>query len=212
MTPTVTIEPHPSLRPAVFVTHFPQRLGEAASPEWLTDLLRGDAPAPVQRTEALRGAVRDVLRHGGYKPTGRGKPASEYLVRTADEDGIRSINLAVDACNVVSLHSGIPISVIDLDLTSAPLRIAIAPGGTSYVFNPAGQEIDVSGLVCLFDAMGPCGNAVKDSQRTKTRAETQRTLSVMWGAAGFEDQLARALDWYQQLLERAGATVLRIVY
>ncbi len=29
--------------------------------------------------------MRKLLRHGGYKPTGRGKPASEYLVRAAGE-------------------------------------------------------------------------------------------------------------------------------
>jgi DNA/RNA-binding domain of Phe-tRNA-synthetase-like protein len=205
------VEPHPSLRVAAFKTQFAQPLGAADSPGWLVELLQGAAAVPVQRSEELRAAVRDMLRHGGYKPTGRGKPASEYLVRTAEEGGIRSINLAVDACNVVSLHSGFPISVVDLDLTEPPLRIGIAPHGTSYVFNPTGQEIDVGGLVCLHDALGPCGNAVKDSQRTKTRAETKATLSVIWGCAGFESQLAAAQDWYEQLLQRADATTLRIV-
>jgi DNA/RNA-binding domain of Phe-tRNA-synthetase-like protein len=66
-------------------------------------------------------------------------------------------------------------------------------------------------LVCLFDANGPCGNAVKDSQRTKTTDDTRRTVSVVWGCAGFESQLAAALDWYQALLEKAGVRVLRIV-
>ena len=31
----------------------------------------------------------------------------------------------------------------------------------------SGQAIDVSGLLCLFDAEGPCANGVKDSQRFK---------------------------------------------
>lgn len=204
------IAEHPSLRVAAFTTDLPAPLAELPSPPWLTELLRSDAAASVQRSEELRAAIRDMLRYGGYKPTGRGKPASEYLVRTAEEGGIRSINLAVDACNVVSLHSGFPISVIDMDLAEAPFHIAIAATGTSYVFNPAGQEIDVSGLVCLHDAPGPCGNAVKDSQRTKTRDETLRTLSVIWGAKGFERELEAAYDWYAELLQRAGATVLRI--
>jgi DNA/RNA-binding domain of Phe-tRNA-synthetase-like protein len=201
------VEPHPSLRAAAFVTQFREPLGAVAAPNWLVELLRIDANAPVQRSEELRAGVRDMLRHGGYKPTGRGKPASEYLIRTAEESGIRSINLAVDACNVVSLHSGLPISVVDLELTEPPLRIGIATLGTSYVFNPTGQEIDVGGLVCLHDAVGPCGNAVKDSQRTKTRPETTKTLSVIWGCSGFELQLSAARDWYEQLLQRAGAEV-----
>jgi DNA/RNA-binding domain of Phe-tRNA-synthetase-like protein len=125
-------------------------------------------------------------------------------VRAAEEGGIRSINVVVDACNAVSLHSGFPISLVDLDLATPPLRVAIAEPGTSYVFNASGQEIDVDGLVCLHDAEGPCANAVKDSQRTKTRAETLRTLSVVWGCAGFEQQLQDAYDWYAEILARIG--------
>ena len=200
------IDPHPLLRCATFVTHFPVPLANLPSPQWLADLLRADAQTPVEKTEALRSAVRDMLRHGGYKPTGRGKPASEYLVRTASEGGIRSINLAVDACNVVSLHSGFPISVVDLNKAEAPFRIGIAPEGTRYVFNPSGQEIDVSGLVCLFDAQGACANAVKDSLRTKTDDNTILTLSVIWGCAGYEAKLSQARGWYEELLQRAGAT------
>ena len=196
----IVIEPHPLLRAEMFDSDYPARIGELASPTWLMDLLRSDARAPVQRSEELRTAVRDMLRHGGYKPTGRGKPASEYLVRTAEEGGIRSINVTVDVCNVVSLHSGFPISVVDADLAQPPMRIAIAPAGTSYVFNPGGQEIDVSGLVCLYDAAGPCGNAVKDSQRTKTSENTSRTVTVIWGVVGFESQLLAAREWYRELL------------
>jgi len=188
-----------------FITVFPAPLGQIASPPWLGALLAPGADAPLQRGEDVRAAVRDRLRQGGFKPTGRGKPASEYLVRAAGEGQLRSINVAVDACNAVSLHSGLPISVIDLDRATPPLRIALAPAGASYAFNAAGQEIDLEGLVCLFDAVGPCANAVKDSQRTKTTAETRRTLSVVWGCAGHEERLKRAGAWYRELLKKAGA-------
>lgn len=198
----VAVAPHPLLRTSAFAADYGRPLGQIASPPWLVDLLRIDAATPLQRSDELRAAVRDMLRYGGYKPTGRGKPASEYLVRTAEEGGIRAINVAVDVCNVVSLHSGLPISVVDHDLAQPPLHIAIAPGGSSYVFNPGGQEIDVSGLVCLFDAAGPCANAVKDSQRTKTNDGTMRTVTVIWGVAGFEAQLAAATGWYQELLQK----------
>jgi DNA/RNA-binding domain of Phe-tRNA-synthetase-like protein len=199
------VEAHPLLRVGSFVTEFPARLGELAVPESLGALLSADAPAPLQRDEAVRGAVRDLLRVGGYKPTGRGKPASEYLVRAAAEGALGPINLAVDACNAVSLHSALPISVVDLDLATPPFRIADAPAGSTYVFNASGQEIDLGGLLCLFDAAGPCANAVRDAQRTKTRPETMRTLSIVWAPAGHEERLAGATRWYRELLEGAGA-------
>ena len=40
--------------------------------------------------------VRDLLRAGGFKPAGRSKPASEYLVRAAGEGKLAGINLVVD--------------------------------------------------------------------------------------------------------------------
>jgi len=195
---------------AAFSTAFTAPLGEVPTPPSIVDALRLDAAAPLARNEALRAAVRDMLRHGGYKPTGRGKPASEYLVRAASEGALGSINAAVDACNAVSLHSGFPISVVDLDRARGPFHIATAPAGASYVFNASGQEIDLGGLVCLYDADGPCANAVRDSQRTKTNAETRSTLSVIWGCAGFEARLDAAEEWYRALLAEAGATTERV--
>ena len=199
------VEPHPLLRVAAFTTTFPAPLGALATPPTVVAGLEVDAPAPLQRDEATRAAVRDMLRHGGYKPTGRGKPASEYLVRAATEGTLTPINAAVDACNVASLHSGFPISVVDLDRARDPFRIAIAPAGASYVFNRSGQEIDLAGLVCLYDADGPCANAVRDSQRTKTDEHTRSTLSVIWGCAGFEERLLDTERWYRQLLAQVGA-------
>jgi DNA/RNA-binding domain of Phe-tRNA-synthetase-like protein len=200
------VDEHPLLSLKTFITELPRPLGECPSPGWLTELLASTAQAPFRPEEPVRAGVRDLLRHGGYKPTGRGKPASEYLVRASGEGALKPINLVVDACNVVSLHSGLPISVVDLDLCRPPLRVGIAAAGASYVFNASGQVIDVSGLLCLHDAEGPCANAVKDSQRTKTRAETRRTLSLIWGIRAAADLTARAEAWYRELLGRAGAT------
>jgi len=198
-------DPHPLLRFAAFRTRLPAPLGELASPPELVRLLAGGERAPLRRDESVRAAIRDLLRHGGYKPTGRGKPSAEYLVRACEEGALPSINLAVDACNAVSLHSGLPISVVDMELARPPLRIGVAEPGSAYVFNATGQTIDLAGLLCLFDADGPCANAVKDSQRTKTRAETRETMSVVWACEGLEDRLDAATRWYRSLLEGAGA-------
>jgi DNA/RNA-binding domain of Phe-tRNA-synthetase-like protein len=203
---TLTVDPHPSLELIAFTTVFPKPLGETPSPAWLTALLSLDAEAPLKRSEEVRKAVRDLLRHGGYKPTGRGKPASEYLVRAAGAGSLAGINAAVDVCNVVSLHSGLPVSVVDLDRAAPPFRVGIAGEGARYVFNAAGQEIRVEGLLCLQDAGGPCANAVKDAQRTKTHAGTRRTLTLIWGTNAFPGRAAEAAAWYRDLLARLGAT------
>jgi DNA/RNA-binding domain of Phe-tRNA-synthetase-like protein len=197
-----TLDPHPLLDAGIFVTEFPRPLGELATPPALLAMLRPDASlstlAPPD--DHVREVCRQLLRHGGFKPTGRSKPASEYLLKAAREESLSSINLAVDICNVVSLHSGLPISVIDLDRGKAPFHIGLAPAGSSYIFNTSGQTIDLGGLLCLFDADGPCGSAVKDSQRTKTTPDTRRTLSIVWGTNALPERTARTTAWYQELL------------
>jgi DNA/RNA-binding domain of Phe-tRNA-synthetase-like protein len=202
----LTVDPHPLLDLRAFVTHLPRPLGEMPSPPELQALLTLDAPAPLCSDDTVRETVRQLLRHGGFKPTGRSKPASEYLLRAVSEGKLASINVAVDVCNVVSLHSGLPLSVVDLDRARPPFRVGLAAPGASYVFNASGQSIDLGGLLCLFDAEGPCANAVKDAQRTKTGAETRHTLSLVWGSVALPGRAAQTEAWYRALLEEQGAT------
>ena len=203
----IEVDFHPTLRPAAFTTRFPRPLGRLVVPEWLTSLIALGADALLQRDENLRMAVRDMLRHWGHKPAGRGKPASEYLVRAVDRGELGSINVAVDSCNAVSLHSGFPIALVDLDRAHPPFGVAPGASEATYVFNASGQEMVLKGLICLSDAEGPCANPVKDAQRTKTNEETTRTLTVIWGVLGFASQLAAAVAWYQEILGKMGAAV-----
>lgn len=199
--------PHPLLDASAFTTLFPAPLGALTAPPEVLGLLAQGAAAPLSSGDEVRLAVRDLLRHGGFKPTGRSKPASEYLIKACEEGRLGAINAAVDVCNAVSLHSGLPISVVDLDLARPPFKVAVCPDRTSYVFNPTGQVIDVGGLVSLWDADGPCAGPVKDSQRTKTSEQSTRTLTVIWGTRALPGRTARARAWYEELLGAMGATV-----
>lgn len=206
----LSVDDHPLLDLHAFVTVFPRPLGEMPSPAPLCALLTEGAPAPLQSDDAVREAVRALLRKGGFKPTGRSKPASEYLIKAVRDGLLSPINLAVDACNAVSLHSGLPISVVDLDRTSEPFRVGVAPTGAAYVFNASGQTIDLGGLLCLFDAEGPCANAVKDAQRTKTTEATRRTLSLIWGTTALPGRAGQTATWYRSLLEEQEARTEKI--
>ncbi len=202
----LNVDPHPLLDLRAFVTVFPRPLGEMPSPPEIQALLNQDAPAPLRSDDAVREAVRQLLRHSGFKPAGRSKPASEYLLKAVAEGQLASINMAVDVCNVVSLHSGLPISVVDLDRAREPFRVGVAATGASYVFNASGQTIDLAGLLCLFDVAGPCGSAVKDAQHTKTGRDSRRTLSLIWGTVALPGRAAQSEAWYRALLEQQGAT------
>ncbi len=200
---TVTVDPHPLLDASFFITELPAPLGQIDAPQ-----LAGHFDGAPPLEDEVKAAIRDLLRHGGFKPSGRSKPASEYLVAAAARGRLGRINAVVDACNAASLRFHIPISVVDLDRVQGDLRVAIAEPGSSYVFNASGQVIDLSGLLCLFDAEGPCANSVKDSQRTKTHDATTRTVSVVWGSSALPERTAELTRWYRALLESIGATTV----
>ena len=205
--PPLTVEPHPLLDLWAFVTELPAPLGELPGSAAVAAALALDGAAPLEAPVAddeVRQRIRALLKAGGFKPTGRSKPASEYLRNAAAEQPLRSINAAVDAGNAVSLHSGLPISVVDLDRVAPPLSVAIAGPDSRYVFNPSGQLIDVAGLLCLHDAAGPCANAVKDAQRSKTDGATRRTLSLLWSSLELPGRGEAACAWYRELVGSLG--------
>ena len=144
--------------------------------------------------EARRVAVRDMLRNGSYRPTGRGKPASEYLLRAAAEEAYTfpRINGPVDICNLLSLEHIIPVSLWDLDRTPARHFVfRLGRPGEGYVFNRAGQRMDVEDLVvgCRVQENAeqtetPIVNPVRDSLATKTTPDTSRVAVCIYAPAG----------------------------
>jgi hypothetical protein len=68
----------------------------------------------------------------------------------------------------------------------------------------------LGGLLCLWDLEGPCANAVKDAQRTKTDAQTTQTLTVIWGTNALPNRAAKAEAWYRELLHQQGASTMDV--
>jgi DNA/RNA-binding domain of Phe-tRNA-synthetase-like protein len=171
---------------------------------------------PARFPEATRAALRDVLRRGGYKPTGRGKPASEFLLGQALGDGLPRINNLVDINNLVSLRHAHPISVFDADLLGPDVAVRYGRPREPYVFNASGQSMDIGGLpvVCRGAAREPVGNAVKDSMLCKVHEGTRHALFVVYGSRALpEAALAGCLGELGALLqEHLGAKDVASVY
>ena len=198
----IHVKEHPLLDAAGVVIELPGPQGEE-SPPWLQEMISPDFPCEPM-TEELRKAVRSLLRHGGYRPAGRGKPSSEWLQKAAAEGKLTSIFPLVDLGNSASRISGLPLSVVDLDRVEGELSIGLGESGQKYVFNASGQEIDIAGLVCLGDSLGPCANAVKDSQRTKTDPQTRRCLIQIWGTLEATEVTRGLLKQVSEAGERLG--------
>jgi DNA/RNA-binding domain of Phe-tRNA-synthetase-like protein len=176
---------HPSIR--LGVVHASGVRTEPSAPALLALLDQAEAAvradAATRFPENLRAAVRNVLRKGGYKPTGRGKPASEFLLGAALEAGMPRINNLVDINNLASLEHAHPISILDLARTGSELTLRFGREDERYVFNASGQTMDIAGLpvVCMGSARDAVANAVKDSMLGKVQADTREVLAVVYG-------------------------------
>jgi len=167
----------------------------------------------------LRTRVRKMLRYGRYHPSGRGKPASEFLLRAALNGSFPLVNGPVDVNNAVSLASGLPGSIFDADLSGTHLLLRRGKPGESYVFNPAGQIIDLEDLLLVCrraeKEWEPCGNPIKDSMTTKIRPKTKNVVAILYAPA---DEPSTSVErWatrYAELLSthcQAEATGFKVV-
>lgn len=160
----------------------------------------------------VRQRVRKILRYGKYKPSGRSKPASEFLLRAALSESFPLVNDPVDVNNAISLESGFPGSIFDTALSGKQLLIRRGLPDEEYVFNPSGQTIDLQDLllVCRKTDAGwePCGNPVKDAMTTKTSAKTVNVLAVLY--VPIDEPISSVEDWSRRyaaiLAEHCGAS------
>ena len=131
----------------------------------------------------VKNAVRALLRYGRYKPTGRAKPASEYLLNAAVEQRFPRVNNLVDLGNCISLEALLPVSLIDLDRAgSSDFRLRRGRLDEAYVFNSGGQSIELLDLLLVAVAPDdrPCANPVKDSMATKLHPGSSSVLGVVY--------------------------------
>lgn len=166
--------------------------------------------------ETRRQAVRHLLRNGRYKPTGRAKPASEYLLREAQAGRFPRINGAVDVANYMSLLHMLPVSLWDLDRAGTThFRFRLGANGEAYVFNTAGQQIELADLIvgCRVDPVtgtdDPIVNPVKDSLATKTDDTTTRVVACIYtpAAAISREMLEAICQSFADWLARCGTHV-----
>lgn len=146
--------------------------------------------------EATRQAVRQLLKRGGFKATGRNKPASEYLVEARRRGEWPRILDCVDVMNLASLESGLPISILDLDRLEAlhpgrDLCVRLGTPGERYVFNQAGHVMELAGLFGLAVEGGEMiANPVKDSVPTKVGLGASSVLIAIYASRAVTDEAA----------------------
>ncbi|MBN8587856.1 MAG: hypothetical protein J0L94_05985 [Rhodothermia bacterium] len=167
------------------------------------------------KEDAIRKAARDMLRNGSYKPTGRGKPASEYLLRATQEGNFPRINAPVDINNLISIKYLLPISLWDLTLAGVEdFVFRLGKVGETYVFNAGGQEIGLQDLPvgCALVPEAPLGlpivNPIKDSLRTKTLPQSRDIVAAIYAPSQTinNEELHKISSEFATLLGACGST------
>jgi DNA/RNA-binding domain of Phe-tRNA-synthetase-like protein len=150
-------------------------------------------------------AYRDFFWRVGIDPT-KTRPASEALVRRILADKpLPTINTAVDAYNLASALSGVPIAAFDADRLHGSLTMRMAREGEQFkgigmkepIVLQTGQVVicDEEQLIAVYP--------YRDSDSTKVTAGTMRMHVVSCGVPGISpDKVVKANEMAAEYLEK----------
>ncbi len=152
---------HTSMREAMAL-RIEELMGEAAS------------------SDPVIAAVRETFKKCGKDPS-RYRPSSEALTRRVIAGkGLESINNVVDAGNITSLMTGIPVGCYDVESLSGDITLRVGKKDDAYKGIARG-DISLEGLPMLVDDNGPFGSPYSDSERTRVSEECKQLLFVVYG-------------------------------
>ena len=158
----------------------------------------------------MQKGVRSLLKAFGFHPSGRSRPASEYLFKDLTNRGsFNYINNIVDINNHISLKSKLPISVFDLDKSGYDLCLRIGADDEEYVFNKEGQILTLKKLLLVAKTGAEAiGTPVKDSQATKVFEPTTKIAFFVYSSSTItsKEEMEKYLNEIGEYLQQeAGA-------
>jgi len=154
--------------------------------------LREQMPYKLEtlKDEPVARAFRDFYWRIGIDPTKK-RPAGEALARRIlSGSGIPSINNLVDAGNLASAETLIPIGIYDLDKVVGELVLRFAREGEEFVDIRGKKSLLKPNEVVLVDDVGVIHIFPhRDSQRTMITMETRKALILGCGVKGVPKEL-----------------------
>lgn len=174
--------------------------------EAMTKLVKSRYSLEGLKNDPVVRAYRDFYWRIGIDPT-KTRPSSEALVRRALRNQFPRIHPVVDAGNIASAETMVPIGLYDLDRARPPFRIVLSRGGE--VFRGIGGKVEVleKGVPILIDSQGTVMHIYphRDSVDTMVRETTQRILIVAAGVPRVpKDLVQHATVRVAELLQKIG--------
>ncbi|MGC9209827.1 MAG: B3/B4 domain-containing protein [Acidilobus sp.] len=183
--------------------------GESQLDKYVEDAVRGLASSTTLerlKDNPVVRAFRNFYWRLGIDPT-KVRPSSEALARRALRGEFPRVSPLVDAGNIASVLTLIPIGIYDLDLLSPPLIITLSKGSSKFTPIGGREEALPPGYPVMVDQRGVVVHvyAHRDSTLTSVRASTRRALVVGTGVPGVEKELVRkAVRTTAELAARVG--------
>ena len=108
----------------------------------------------------------------------------------------------VESNNYLSLLSGLPISIFDIDKFEYPLTIRHGIKDEKYVFNQSGQLLDLEDLILVADKNKAIGTPVKDSMATKVFEDAKNVVGVIYSTKSVtnEDKMKEYNKVFEDIL------------
>jgi DNA/RNA-binding domain of Phe-tRNA-synthetase-like protein len=168
-------------------------------------LLKETAYAEVKKrcsVEALKDdptvrAYRDFYWRLGVDPT-KTRPAGEALLRRIlNGNDLPSISAVVDAYNLASMKTIIPISGFDRDCLNPPFQVRFARNDETFIGIGMATPMTLIDKLLVFADQKQvlCIYPYRDSNHTKIAMQTHDVMLVGYGASGVaEEQLKEAVE------------------
>jgi DNA/RNA-binding domain of Phe-tRNA-synthetase-like protein len=198
----ITIDPKLKAKcPRTALACVTARVEAGASPAALVAEMKA-REAEIQKLPFPRGvlaspqveATRLAYKALGKDPSRYRGSAEALLRRLVAGKGLPEINAVVDAINLVSVESRLPVGLYDLAHVTGGIVFRAGRAGETYK-GIGKYDLNLEGLPIFCDTAGPHGSATSDSERTMVTAHTNEILAVIVSFGGPEN-----LDrWAQRL-------------
>jgi DNA/RNA-binding domain of Phe-tRNA-synthetase-like protein len=177
------------------------RVEAGASPAALLEEMKA-RETEIQKLPFPRGVLESpqiLAARAAYKALGKDPAryrgsAEALLRRVVAGKGLPQINSVVDAINLVSVESRLPIGLYDLGHVTGEIVFRAGRAGETYK-GIGKYDLNLEGLPIFCDVAGPHGSPTSDSERTMVTAATKEVLAVIVSFGGSEN-LER---WTQRL-------------
>ncbi len=148
----------------------------------------------LPRNKIIR-AYRNLYWKMGIDPT-KQRPSSEALVRRILKKGLPSINTLVDAGNLASSSTLIPIGIYDVDRIEGELVLRVTRDGELFEGIGGAEKVMSKGHPVLADERGIIHlYPYRDAMRTRITERCERALIVACGVKGISKSvLDSAID------------------